>query len=285
MSYITKKVETAKRVFQTQGVKGIASVLLEDKLYNQRIKFKIKFNKWFEKKKRWWAGKIVEIRGNTVLIDGCQFNLNSPMISTAIKSHFYFHDYEIEERNALKHFFNPELPVIELGGAIGVIACLTNKSLIHPEKHVVVEANPEILSLLKDNRDRNNCQFTILHGAVAYGTNEVTFNLNEDFWASSAQYSSNRTGTVKVQTINLKQIADKFNFDKFTLICDIEGAEVDMVKFDEEVLRDQVETLMLEVHEHVHGEEPIKNMLLNLEKMNFKSAFEKSGVHVLQKIK
>ncbi len=279
MSHIIKKVETAKRVLQTQGVKGIASVLLEDKLDNQRIKF----NEWFEKKKRWWAGKIVEIRGNTVLIDGCQFNLNSPMISTAIKSHFYFHDYEIEERNALKHFFNPELPVIELGGAIGVIACLTNKSLIHPEKHVVVEANPEILSLLKDNRDRNNCQFTILHGAVAYGTNEVTFSLMEEFWSSSAQYLTNRT--VKVQTINLKEIVDKFNFDKFTLICDIEGAEVDMVKFDEKVLRDQVETLMLEVHKHVYGEEPIKNILLNLEKMNFKSAFEKSGVHVLQKIK
>jgi hypothetical protein len=42
---------------------------------------------------------------------------------------------------------------------------------------------------------------------------------------------------------------------------------------------------MLEVHEHVHGEEPIKNMFLDLKKMNFKSAFEKSGVHVLQKIK
>ncbi len=71
--------------------------------------------------------------------------------------------------------------MIEFGGAMGVVACLTNKRLIHPEKHIVVEANPEILSLLKDNRDRNNCQFTILHGAIAYGTEEVTFNLNEDF--------------------------------------------------------------------------------------------------------
>ena len=112
---------------------------------------------------------------------------------------------------------------------------------------------------------------------------KLPYNLNEDFWISSAQYSSNKT--VKVQTINLKEIVDKFDFDKFTLICDIEGAEVDMVKFDEEVLRDQVETLLLEVHEYVHGKEPIKNMFLDLEKMNFKSAFEKSGVHVLQKIK
>ena len=93
MSHITKKIETAKRVLQTQGVKGIASVLLEDKLYNQRIKF----NKWFEKKKRWWAGKIVEIRGNIILIDGCQFNVNSPVITTAIKSHFYFDNYEVHE--------------------------------------------------------------------------------------------------------------------------------------------------------------------------------------------
>ncbi len=50
-----------------------------------------------------------------------------------------------------------------------------------------------------------------------------------------------------MQTINLKEIVDKFDFDKFTLICDIEGAEVDMVKFDEEVLRDQVEIEFLDL--------------------------------------
>lgn len=277
MSGIIKKIKTAKEVLETRGVKGIASVLIDDKFYNQRLMF----DKWLKTKSGWWAGKIIEIKGNKISIDGCEFNVNSPAITTKFKSHFYFDDYELEERDALKHYLNPELPVIELGGAMGVVACLTNKNLVHPEKHVVVEANPEILPLLEDNRERNNCRFNVLHGAVAYGTEEITFNLNQDFWASSAQFSTDKS--VTVQAITLKQVADKFNFDKFTLICDIEGGEIDMVKFDAEVLRDRVTTLILEVHPYIHGEELIKNMLLDLEKMNFKSAFKRAGVHVLQK--
>ncbi len=180
------------------------------------------------------------------MIDGCHFSVCSPAITTAFKSRFYFDEYETSEREALKRFLDPQLPVIELGGAMGVIACLTNRSLNHPEKHVVVEANPDILPLLKENRNRNNCQFTILHGAVAYGIDEVTFNLSNDFWASSVQASFNKS--VNVQSITLKQIVDEFDFDEFTLICDIEGGEVDLVKFDKEILCDRVNTLMIEVH-------------------------------------
>ncbi len=277
MSDIIKKVKTAKRVIQNEGVKGIASVLIEDKIYNQRIKF----NRWFRTKSSWWTGKIIEIKGNMISLDGCQFNVNSPAISTVTKADFYFDNYEIHERAALKRFLDPALPVIELGGAMGVVACLTNKSLNHPEKHVVVEANPEILPLLEENRDRNNCKFTVLHGAVAYGTDEITFNLCDDFRASSAQAEFNKS--VTVPTTNLQEIVAKFNFDKFTLICDIEGAEVDLVKFDGEVLRDRVTTLMVEVHEYIHGEEPIKNMFQALEKMNFESVYDKGNVYVMQK--
>lgn len=279
MSDIRKKVKTAKQVLQTQGVKGIASVLVDDKIYNQRVKF----DRWFRTKSSWWTGKMIEIRGNKVLIDGCQFNVNSPAISTASKGDFYFDNYETNEREALKHFLDPELPVIELGGAMGVVACLTNKILAHPEKHVVVEANPEILPLLEENRDRNDCKFTIMHGAVAYGTDQVTFNLCDDFRASSAQAAFNKSVTVR--SINLKEIVDKFNFDKFTLICDIEGGEFDLVKFDRDIFRDRVTTLMIEVHEYIFGPESVKNMFLELEKMNFKTVYEKGNVYVLQQQK
>jgi FkbM family methyltransferase len=226
-------------------------------------------------------GKIVEIKGNVVLIDGCQFSVCSPEITTAFKRHFFFDNYEADERHALKHFLDPRLPVIELGGALGVIACLTNKRLNYPEKHVVVEANPGIIPLLKENCDRNNCQFTILNRAVAYGTDEVTFNVCDDFWASSIQASFDKS--VIVQTVSLNEIINEYGFEQFTLICDIEGGEIDLVKFDKEVLRDRVATLIIEVHENIVGAEPVNNMLRDLEKLNFNSVYTYGSIHVLQK--
>lgn len=265
-----KKIRTARRVFQTQGAKGIASVLFEEKLRNHWIRF----NKWL-------IGKIIEIKGDVISIDGCEFGVRSPAISTSFKSHFFFDDYEVPEREAIKHFLDPQLPAIELGGAMGVIACLTNKRLNKPQKHIVVEANPDILSLLEENRNRNGCQFTILHKAVAYGVDEVTFHLGDEFWVSSVQASSNKS--VNVPTISLKEIVDKFGFEEFTLICDIEGGEVDLVKFDEEIFRHRVATLIIEVHEKIVGADPINNMVQKLKEMGFKPVFEKLSTYVFKK--
>lgn len=238
------------------------------------------FNKWL-REGNWWIGKIIEFKGDVISIDDCKFSVRSPAISTAFKSYFFFDEYEAFEREALKHFLDPRLPVVELGGAMGVIACLTNKRLHHPQKHVVVEANPEILHLLKENRERNDCRFIVLHKAIAYGVDEVTFNLSDDFWASSVQASFGKS--VNVAATSLKAIVDEFDFEEFTLICDIEGGEADLVKFDGDILRDRVATLILEVHENIVGAELVRNMLLNLEEMGFVSSYNDGGIYVLQK--
>ncbi len=94
MSHIIKKVKTAKRILQTRGVQGIVSVLLKDIPHQWE---------WSS----WWFGKIVEIKGNIILIDGCHFSVCSPAITTAFKSRFYFDEYETSEREALKRFLDP----------------------------------------------------------------------------------------------------------------------------------------------------------------------------------
>jgi FkbM family methyltransferase len=276
MLFSMRKIRTAKQVFQARGVKGIALVLFKEKLMHQWYMF----IRWL-REGNWWVGKLVEIKGNVVSIDGCEFSVRSPAISTAFKSYFFFDCYELAEREALNHYLDPCLPVVELGGAMGVISCLTNRRLHDPLKHVVVEANPEILPLLKDNRDRNGCQFTILPGAVAYGADEIAFHISEEFWTSSVQAPFDKS--VNVPTLRLEQIVNEFGFQKFTLICDIEGGEVDLVKFDEDVLREQVVSLIIEVHEDIAGAVSIRNMLLRLEEMGFKSVHKHHAVYVLQK--
>ena len=72
---------------------------------------------------RWWLGRLVELCGNTVKVDGCTFSLNSPVIDTALKSRFVIGGYENGERAALVSELDP-VPSVwsRCGGCLGVIS-------------------------------------------------------------------------------------------------------------------------------------------------------------------
>jgi 16S rRNA A1518/A1519 N6-dimethyltransferase RsmA/KsgA/DIM1 with predicted DNA glycosylase/AP lyase activity len=70
--------------------------------------------------------------------------------------------FEKHERETIKRCLDPNLPVVEVGGCIGVVACTTNRLLQEPSKHVVVEANPDLVPVLEANRQLNQCEFVVL---------------------------------------------------------------------------------------------------------------------------
>lgn len=270
-----QKITTAKRVFSERGIDGISSVL-EEKL--ERLLLPVRM--WLGDD-NWYVGKCVEISGNKVSIDGCRFSVRSPAISTQVKSRFLFDKHENFEREALRKYFDASLPVIELGGAIGVVACLTNKKMSDPRQHVVVEANPDMLPLLEENRARNGCKFTVLHNAVAYGSDEVTFHQSDDFVASSVQARAGKSVTVKA--ITLKELVERSGFERFALICDIEGGEIDLIERDAEVFREKVAFLLIEFHPQITGAASVEKALSMLGQMGFHVTFEKCGTYLFNK--
>src|ERR1700722_14889072 len=122
---------------------------------------------------RWLFTHMIALRGNIVEIEGCKFAVGSPAISR--KNRFLFNHYETSERDAIRKYLNPKLPVIELGSAIGVISCLVNRRLVSPERHVAIEANPALIPVLQENRELNGCGFTVLHRAISYDGPEAAF--------------------------------------------------------------------------------------------------------------
>ena len=51
---------------------------------------------------------------------------------------------------------------------------MTNRLLANPDKHVVVECNPTLVETLAKNRRINQCQFTLVQAALAYGGDTVS---------------------------------------------------------------------------------------------------------------
>jgi FkbM family methyltransferase len=213
------------------------------------------------------AGWAVErLLGDRVRIDGAIFSTSSPLIAGSQKGEMFLGRHEAEERRMLKHWLRPDLPVVELGGALGVISCLTNRRLARPRDHVVVEANPGIIPLLERNRDFNGCQFRVVNKALAYGTETVAFGVNPRFTASRIGGAGT---TVPVAATSLEAILAEAGFDQISLICDIEGAEAALVERELETIRRRVRLFLVEIHPPIIGEEAAARIVRTLEASGF----------------
>ena len=216
----------------------------------------------------------------SVDIGTCTFDLEH-LPNLPIKLALLNKTYEDFERRAVLQYVRPELPVIELGACIGVVACITNKMLNNPANHVVVEANPNVLPHLNENRATNRCEFEILNAAIAYDRESITFVPSMDFWGSSLE-QKNGGDPVTVKTLRLRDVISARNFKAFTLICDIEGYEYDLVRHEAEVLRN-AETIILETHARYIGEPKTSELLTALRHLGFETVNQDSVTYVLRR--
>ena len=252
---LQRKLATAWSVLHTRGVEGATRVSLE------------KAGMWWRHGSPFELGKFVGRPSPYARLDGCTFGLDSHVISPSLKYLLLTGKHEAPERTLIRRHLNRTLPLVELGGALGVVSCVANGMLADPRRHVVVEANPGLLQVLDANRRRNGCEFTVMHRAVGYGAPVLRFPVASDVLASSTFVDT--ASTVEVRTISLKSILDLHGFSRCSLVCDIEGAEVELVREEPSVLRDQVDVLIMEVHERVVGQDSIDGMLRSLKGLGF----------------
>lgn len=216
----------------------------------------------------------------SVEIDGCIFDI-AGLPNLPIKAALLDGTYEGPERAAVARYIRPELPVVELGACLGVVSCITNRLLSNPAAHLVVETNPNVLSHLQRNRATNCCGFEIVNAAIAYGQASVSFIPSADFWGSSL-VSVNGGEPVTVKTAQLGDLVSRRKFDSFTLICDIEGYEYDLVRNEAETLR-SADTIILETHARIIGEQKTTEMLSALQSLGFRTVQKDTFVYVLRR--
>jgi FkbM family methyltransferase len=260
MSTIKRRIQTASNVYHSFGLSGLFTI------FTEKIRAQIgKTKKWWLRNDHWLVGKLVELKGNWVEMDGGRFYVKSDYIPTRLKSRFLLDRYEKPERQALA-YLDPSLPIIELGAGIGVISCLANKKMTQPERHIVVEPNPFLLPLLYKNRETNHCHFAVLNAAVGYGRNTTHLFLQPNFLDSSV--SSSGGTEILLPTTSLTEIAEVCGLERIALICDIEGTEVDLVSQEGCFLEQNVDFVIFEIHE-TSGKTRNDQMIAELERLGF----------------
>ena len=245
--------------------------IIEGRWHRRKLTFQID---------NWAVGRLVELFGNKVTIDGVTLLLDNPDILTKHKSALYFGIYEVAERNLCRRYLDPSVPLIEIGGSIGGVSCITNRMLNNRRRHVVVECNPTNSPTLTRNRDFNRCEFSIEPFALAYTTERIEFNVVPGGWlvGNVAGFEGNK---ISVPTITLRDIVRKYKFDTFCLISDSEGAEVDMVENEAELIKRHVKYLIVETHVKLRGQTATIRMLDRLKEIGFEINQKEKQVYAM----
>ncbi len=156
--------------------------------------------------------------------------------------------YEQAEQKLIAKYMNPQLPVIELGGSLGIISAYIGLVIEPTTPHTVVEANPKLIPILERNAfARDGGKFTkVINAAVSTQAGELAFPVTEDYLGNRIN-NDQQTETVTVQTINLSRLTE--GLERYTLIMDIEGAEFDILRNDASAL-EACQLAIIEVHPH-----------------------------------
>jgi FkbM family methyltransferase len=211
------------------------------------------------------VGRLVELGGNQVTIEGLHFSVDNPLITTREKGLLDVGLHETAEIALAHQYVVVELPVVELGGGIGVVSCIINRRLTRPTDHVVVEANAALIPTLEANRRLNGAGFQIRNVALAYGSVETALAI--DAFATSRVGGVGRRALVATAT--LASLLEKTGFERSNLVIDIEGAEVDLVEREGLLLSSRAEIIIVETHPQIVGAEATARMLAGLRTLGF----------------
>ena len=203
------------------------------------------------------GGALRRVKHDRFAVHGaCIVTTPRDVVSSEVCAALAFQTYENAELALVQSLLIPDLDTIELGGALGVTGSAILRKLTPPARLITAEFRPELLPILERNLSLNSCGnvFSIIPRAIAYPLDanrciQADFVIPAGYFGSWKGYK-HALGfrTIHAQTTTLREICEKFSVGSFQLICDIEGAELEIIEQDRAVL-ENCRLLIIELHE------------------------------------
>lgn len=153
--------------------------------------------------------------------------------------------YERSEINYVLDNYTDNDKILELGASIGGMSSIIGK-LFNPETYTAVEANKELIDILRLNNLINDAKVNVLNYAVSDKEGFSDFYICDKCWSSSLTPIKDAIRIDKVKNISLNRLILESNAN--FLICDIEGGEYEI--FNDNVNINQINKICIEIHKN-----------------------------------
>jgi len=163
-------------------------------------------------------------------VNGVKLSVPEAFLTTRISGKLASGAYEGQEAEAMRRRLRPGWRVLELGSGIGYVASVC-AGITGAGNVVTVEANPDMLEVVRGNLDRNGFEAArLLHGAVgsrAEPGETVAFENATAFWG--ARIATEDTPADALVSVPLLGIHDLLKAHRpHMVIMDVEGAEANL---------------------------------------------------------
>ncbi|WP_170334511.1 FkbM family methyltransferase [Ruegeria arenilitoris] len=204
-------------------------------------------------------------------VQGIKLPLCKNIVTPRIERQMRLGNYEVGECDAARKFIRKGDRVLDLGAGIGLVASAVSK-IEGVERIVSVEANPELLEVIRETHKINGIDTVELRHGIAsrVAAEQVPFYLRGHFWSSSMEPDSRPyKEVVPITAFAMNDLIEEI--DPTVIIADIEGGELEI--FDGLTL-DNVRTVIIELHPLVYGAEGQRKVLKFFDDLGFRAEDE-----------
>ncbi len=189
---------------------------------------------------------------------GSRIDVRSPLVPSRLAASIFFGVYESAELRFIRSRLRRDLDVVELGSSLGVVSCEIARRQEPGRKVVCVEANPELIPVLRRNLIANapGRDAIVLNRAIDYGPDRAEVELvfgDTNLGGSTIGRQAGGRGVRTVSTCTLSGLLQSNGIGRYALVSDIEGAEAGIIREDGEAL-ESCDQLLIELHRVQTGE-------------------------------
>jgi FkbM family methyltransferase len=193
-----------------------------------------------------FKGSIPDVRWK-----GYRFQLPDSGVSNTNIAALFWGFYESAEIRLIQKYLSGNTDVIELGGSIGIVSGHLSSKMQPGKRLFTIEANPALVKAIERNVHKfasSGVQCEVLNYAIDYTGTSIDLYVTGDNTESRVGGTGKQGKPVRVNSITLKKIIEKYGITEYTLVCDIEGGEIQLLLEDPTAF-DHCLSLILELHE------------------------------------
>jgi FkbM family methyltransferase len=188
----------------------------------------------------------------------------------------YFNgDVEPEVQTALQEYLRPGMTVYDIGANIGFFSLLAARIVGATGRVAAFEADPEIAARLRENVERNKGAPISVEEKAVWSSSTPVF-----FARADAEVSPDRglghvidndadksaPSTIRVEAVSVDEYVRQSGAPDF-IKCDVEGAEVEVFRGAEQLLRERLPLILCEMH----GDKNREMLLQTLADLGYRS--------------